>query len=106
MDVNVFPDSVTRIEEKAFHRTSALTDFDMPANLEYIGKDAFAYDELLEELTIPATVKEIGDYAFFNCTGMKKLTVLAKETDMTLGVKWQPTAKGRVNKDCEVIFAE
>ncbi len=106
VNVTSFPDSVTRIEEKAFQRTSALTDFEMPKHLEYIGKDAFAYDEKLENLTIPASVKEIGDYAFFNCTGMKTLTVLAKEADLIQGVKWQPTAKGRINKDCTVTFAD
>lgn len=106
VDITSFPASLTRIEEKAFHRASALTDFEMPANLAYIGKDAFAYDELLENLTVPASIKEIGDYAFFNCTGMKTLNVLAKEEDVTLGVKWQPTAKGRISKDCTVTFAE
>jgi hypothetical protein len=106
VDVTAFPDSITRIEEKAFHRASALTDFDVPANLTHIGKDAFAYDSLLTELTLPATIKEIGEYAFFNCTGMKKLTILAKEADVTLGNKWQPTEKGRVSKNCEITFAE
>ena len=106
VDVTYFPDSVTRIEEKAFHRASALTDFTVPAKLEYIGKDAFAYDTLLTELVIPATIREIGEYAFFNCTGMRTLTVLAKESDVVLGNKWQPTEKGRVSKTCTVTFGE
>ena len=105
VDIPAIPDSVTRIEEKAFHRTSALTDFTMSANVKYIGKDAFSYDEKLENMTIPATVEEIGEYAFFNCTGMKKITVLAKEENVILGNKWQPTAKGRIRTDCEVTFA-
>jgi hypothetical protein len=106
VNVTAFPDSITRIEEKAFHRTSSLLDFTMPAHLEYIGKDAFAYDDKLTDLTIPATIREIGEYAFFNCTGMVRLAVLAKEADVTLGTKWMPTEKGRVRTECEVTFAE
>ena len=106
VDITDFPDSVTRIEEKAFHRASALTDFEVPANLEYIGKDAFSYDALLTELTIPASIREIGEYAFFNCTGLQRIAVQAKEAEVTLGEKWQPTAKGRIRTDCEVTFAE
>ena len=106
VNVTYFPDSIERIEEKAFHRAVALEDFKMPAELNYIGKDAFAYDEKLTELTIPSKIKEIGEYAFFNCTGMKKLTVNAKESDLTLGTKWQPTEKGKISDKCEVIFAK
>ncbi len=106
VNITSFPDSVERIEEKAFHRTSELTNFKMPANLEYIGKDAFAYDDKLTELTIPSKIKEIGEYAFFNCTAMEKLTVDAKESELKLGVKWQPTGKGKILDTCEVSFTK
>lgn len=104
VDVTYFPDSIERIEEKAFHKTSELTDFDMPESLQFIGKDAFAYDEHLTELTIHGNIKEIEEYAFYNCTGMTKLTVEAEESGLTLGKKWQPTEKGKVSENCEVIF--
>lgn len=106
VDITYFPDSVTRIEEKAFHRASSLTDFTMPANIEYIGKDAFAYDDLLTEISIPATIKEIGDYAFFSCTAMEKIDVAAREADVNLGSRWQPTDKGRIKKSCVITFGE
>jgi hypothetical protein len=106
VNITSFPDSIERIEEKAFHRTSALTNFKMPAGLNYIGKDAFAYDDKLTELTIPSKIKEIGEYAFFNCTAMEKLTVEAKEEDLVLGKKWQPTGKGKILDTCEVIFTK
>ena len=111
VDVTYIPDSVTRIEEKAFHRASALSGLTVPARLEYIGKDAFAYafgasDEKEPlELTIPATIREIGEYAFFNDDGIASITVLAKEEDVTLGNKWQPTSKGKIIEDCVVTFA-
>ena len=112
VDVTYIPDSVIRIEEKAFHRASALKGLTVPAKLEYIGKDAFAYafaasdekDPL--DLTIPATIKEIGEYAFFNCDGIASISVLAKEEDVILGNKWQPTSKGKIIEDCQVTFAQ
>lgn len=104
VDITYFPDSIKRIEEKAFHRVSQLTDFTIPANIEYIGKDAFAYDYLLTEISIPATIKEIGDYAFFSCTAMEKIDVAAKEADVILGSRWQPTDKGRIKKSCVITF--
>ena len=112
VDVTYIPDSVTRIEEKAFHRASAMTGLTLPAHLEYIGKDAFAYafgasdDREKLDITIPATIKEIGEYAFFNDDGVNSINVLAKEEDVTLGEKWQPTAKGKIIEDCPVTFAE
>ena len=111
VDVTYIPDSVTRIEEKAFHRASALTGLTLPGRLEYIGKDAFAYafgasDEKEKlDITIPASIKEIGEYAFFNDDGVGSITVLAREEDVALGVKWQPTSKGKIIEDCAVTFA-
>ena len=111
VDVTYIPDSVTRIEEKAFHRASALSGLQLPSKLEYIGKDAFAYafgasdEKEMLSLTIPATIREIGEYAFFNCDGIRSIDVLAKEEDVVLGNKWQPTSKGKVIEDCIVTFA-
>lgn len=110
VDVTYIPDSVTRIEEKAFHRASAMTGLTLPAQLEYIGKDAFAYafgaadDREKLDITIPASIREIGEYAFFNCDGINSITVRAKEEDVILGNKWQPTSKGKIIEDCAITF--
>ena len=106
VNVTTFPDSIKRIGEKAFHRCSALKDFKVPASLEFIGKDAFAYDENLKKLEIGPKIKEIRDYAFFQCTGMESITIDAKESDLTLGAKWQPTAKGKIRDDCTITFRQ
>ena len=111
VDVTKIPESVIRIEEKAFHRASAMTSLTLPSHLEYIGKDAFAYafgatDAEKITVTIPASIKEIGEYAFFNCDGIAAVNVLAKEEDVTLGSKWQPTSKGKIIEDCPVTFAQ
>ena len=112
VDVTYLPDSITRIEEKAFHRAGALSGLTLPAHLEYIGKDAFAYafgdseDREKLDITIPATIKEIGEYAFFNCDGIASIRVLAKKDEVTLGNKWEPTAKGKIIEECVITFAE
>ena len=106
VNVTKFPDSITRIEEKAFHRCAELLDFKMPAHIVYIGKDAFAFDTKLKNIEIPATIEEIGDFAFFSCTGMESIQIAAKEADVKLGNRWQPTEKGRIKKTCEITFAE
>ena len=119
VNITSFPDSLTYICEKAFFKCyyreefskdnvveSGLSNFTLPEGVVTIEKDAFAYDELLTEVTLPATLREIGDFAFFNCKQMRKLTVLAKEADLTQGEKWQPTAKGRIIPECEVVFAQ
>ena len=104
VNVTYFPDSIEDIQEKAFHRTSALENFTVPASLKHIGKDAFSYDEKLTELTIPAAIRQIDEFAFFNCKNMVRLTVQAKEADLQLGSKWQPSDKGKVLESCEVVF--
>ena len=112
VDVTYLPDSITRIEEKAFHRAGALSGLTLPSHLEYIGKDAFAYafgaseDREKLDITIPATIKEIGEYAFFNCDGIASIHVLAKKDEVTLGNKWEPTAKGKIIEECVITFAE
>lgn len=99
------PDTVTSIEEKAFHRTSALENFNLSQSIEFIGKDAFSYDEKLTSMTISSTIKQIDEYAFFNCTGMTEVVVNAKEENIILGKKWQPTEKGKIKDDCQVTFS-
>ncbi len=119
VDISVFPSTLKRIEEKAFFKcyyyeefskdnvlVSGLSNFSLPEGVEFIGKDAFAYDELLTDVTLPSTILEIGDFAFFNCKKMEKLTIYAKEDGITLGNKWQPTSKGKIMESCELIFAD
>ena len=99
------PSTLKSIEEKAFFRCS-LDSLTIPEGVSFIGKDAFAYCTAIEELTIPASVTQIDEYAFYNCTGVKTLTMLSKEEDITLGKKWFPTDNGRDLGDLEIIWPQ
>jgi surface antigen bspA-like len=57
------PESLRRIENKAFYDCTLLFDFVFNEGLEYIGEYAFA-KVLMGVITIPGSVKSIGDYAF------------------------------------------
>lgn len=98
------PSTLRSIEEKAFFRCS-LKAVTLPDSLTFIGKDAFSYCTAIEELTIPAGVTQIDEYAFYNCTAVKNLTMLGKESEMTLGKKWFPTDNGRDLSELNIIWA-
>ena len=99
------PDSVTRIEEKAFFRC-ALQELELPENLTFIGKDAFAYCGKIQTVEIPASIEQIDEYAFYNCTSLKSVHVLAAESELTLGEKWYPTDNGRNLDGLEITWAQ
>ena len=105
LNITHFPKNLKTIGEKAFFQVYELLDFDMPETLEYIGKDAFAYVDKITKVKIGSNIKEIGDYAFFNCTRLNDIRINKKESKIKLGTKWQPTAKGRIRKECKVRFA-
>ncbi len=88
------PASLLSIEERAFSRATALKALKLPDNLQFIGKDAFAFCTGLTEMTIPKNVTQIGEYAFYSCTSIKKMIMLGKKENITLGNKWYPTKNG------------
>ena len=97
------PSSLKSIGEMAFFRCS-LKSLTLPDSLTLIGKDAFSYCYDLKELTIPESVTQIDEYAFYNCTSLKNLTMLGKESEMTLGKKWFPTDNGRDLSELNIIW--
>ena len=101
----VLPSTLKSIEEKAFFRCD-IRELTLPDTLTFIGKDAFSYCYNISELTIPETVTQIDEYAFYNCTSLKNLTMLGKESEMTLGKKWFPTDNGRDLGGLEIKWAE
>ena len=69
-----FPDSVTRIGEKAFTGCENLKIL-LPSNAVLIEENAFYGCMAPEELTIPESVREIRSNAFGNISGLKQLTL-------------------------------
>ncbi len=60
------PDSVERIEFRAFWNCTFLTEVRLSESLKEIDSSAFAGCASLEEITIPRTMKVIGEYALAN----------------------------------------
>lgn len=71
------PDTVTRIERKAFSDCINLQKILLSENLTEVGDSAFRQCTKLESIVIPDGVVNIGKYAFINDTCMTKL-VLSK----------------------------
>ena len=64
----VIPDSVTRIEDRAFSRCKSLVEVVIPDSVTSIGYWAFDGCRSLTDIVIPDSVTSIGDGAFENCS--------------------------------------
>jgi len=70
----LLPDSLKKIEARAFEGCSKLKEIPLPKSLEEIGACAFAGDEELTEMVLPSSLKVLGGGAFFHC---RKLTSIS-----------------------------
>lgn len=61
--------------KKLYLNDVLVTDLVIPADVETIGRGAFAYCESLKSITIPSTVKVIEDYAFFYCPNVTNFEI-------------------------------
>ena len=71
----VIPDSVTRIEDRAFCFCSGLTSITIPDSVTSIGNSAFYGCDSLTSITIPDSVIIIGSNAFSYCSGLTSVTI-------------------------------
>ena len=71
----VIPDSVHRIDGKAFTYCYGLKKVDIPDTVNYIGGWVFKDCNNLEEINIPYGVTYIGARAFENCVKLKKVII-------------------------------
>lgn len=80
----LFPDSIIKVDEKAFFGCVNLEKIHFGSNINWIGIEAFAECSALEELKIPSMLEYLGEYAFALC-GIKKIEIL--------GIKdWKPNS--------------
>jgi len=68
-----FPDSITRIDEKAFYQCKNIKTLNLSKNLVFIGSYAFAGCESLVDVVFPSAVTDIRDYAFASCISLEKV---------------------------------
>ena len=69
------PDSVTRIDNKAFQNCVSLTSVTIPDSVTSIGAEAFFGCNNLTGVTIPNSVTSIENYAFFDCSSLTSVTI-------------------------------
>ena len=68
------PDTLVKIGSFSFYKTTSLTKFDLPSNIEYIGYNAFR-ESSIEEISFPDSLNEIGEGAFSDCTKLKSINL-------------------------------
>ncbi|NMP36786.1 MAG: leucine-rich repeat protein [Clostridiales bacterium] len=73
----VIPDTVTKINEKAFANCDVLKSAQLPTGLEVVPSQCFYNCPKLGEIEIPDTVSAIEDHAFAGCTELTKVTIPA-----------------------------
>lgn len=67
----VLPDSLIRINARAFYNCKNLEKINFPPNLEFIEEYAFKGCESLSEIILPKSVATIKYYCFSNCISVK-----------------------------------
>jgi len=67
------PASVTCIGRNAFEACASLSTLTIPASVSIIEREAFVGCSSLSSITIPASVKSIGDFAFWKCTNLSSI---------------------------------
>ena len=68
------PDSVQRIEDKAFSSCANLTKVTIGNGLTEIGAQAFAHCNMLESITLSNSLVDIGEKAFLECLRLRAVS--------------------------------
>ena len=69
------PDTVTKIDEKAFYNCTALETINIPDAVTEIGRYAFEDCDALVTLQLPENLTSMGDGVFYGCDALKTMTV-------------------------------
>lgn len=89
------PDSIIRIEDRAFRWCHSLAEINFPDKVTYIGYASFSECKSLTSLEIPDSVTVIGEYAFIDCSGLKSV-VLSKNLKRLDNVFWGCTSLAEI----------
>ena len=71
----VIPNSVTSINDYAFHRFYSLKSVIIPESVTSIGISSFSYCDSLTCITISNSLTSIGNRAFFGCNSLKSINI-------------------------------
>lgn len=71
----IIPNSVTKIEERAFYGRTGLTSIKIPDSITEIGFQAFSGCVGLTSIDIPNSVTKIGRRSFEGCTGLTSINI-------------------------------
>ena len=71
----VLPNTITRIDYRAFSGAMFVTHITLPEGLEEIGESAFSSCDGLRSLVVPQTVRRIEDSAFETCRNLTSITL-------------------------------
>ena len=82
------PNSVTSINDEAFHYCNGLTSVTIPNSVTSIGEFAFSGCNRLTSVTIPKSVNAIGNYAFSGCSGLTSVTSYIEDPFALVHSSW------------------
>ena len=82
------PQTITRIEKKAFKNCSNLAEIQLPGALERINEEAFYNCRSLTEIIIPRSVIYVHSDAFYNCS---KLIIYCQGDASGWAEDWNPS---------------
>ena len=87
-------DTVTIADGFLNNKASKIYSIEVPSNVKYIGKDAFADAKLLGGVELSSNMKYLGNGAFRNCINLKNITISS-----SIQVINEETFKGCVSLD-------
>ena len=98
-----FPDSLTKIAERAFQDCSYLESVEFPPALSTIASSAFYRCVRLRTVTpfLPETVTSVGENAFYGCTRLASALSIGYGTNG--GAPVAATLGGRAFQDCKAL---
>ena len=71
----ILPESLEKIDERAFYMCTRLRSVKIPDGATEIGKGAFAHCERLSRVVLPATLTKLDIQAFHMCFSLKEITI-------------------------------
>ena len=76
----VLPETITRIDDYAFHACYSLREVNLPEGIVSLGINAFGFCPI-ETITLPKSLQQMGDGVFWRNSALNKITIQNDETE-------------------------